>query len=298
MPKANCSTSIEALGTRWWIEIFDTDTNEPQQIFDQLRLLVIEFEHNYSRFRHGSLITKLNIERKLENPSPELQKLLTVGQQLYRETNGVFNILLGNIMETRGYGTLHPGADARTTANPLNDLMITPEIVTLSAGLVDIGGFGKGYLIDKLATELKDTYKVRDWLVNGGGDMRVSNITGKPILIYLENPHDHTKYLEKINLQDQAFAASAPQKRSWRHPTKDCTYNHLVNTADVDSLVETSAFVTASSAVTADAYATVASILGSDTEKTLGLCTNNAVGCALVDSKGGLMANQLFPAFQ
>jgi thiamine biosynthesis lipoprotein len=248
--------SFDALGTRWWIELFDDKTKEQADAaFGRVRFSVTTFEATYSRFKPNSLISQLNIERKLEHPPAELIAMLTFAKDAYQNTEGVFNILTGHIQEERGYGFGYGCAATQTPGNPVHDIYVSSETITISnAATIDFGGFGKGWLIDSLAKELK----AAGWeyfLINGGGDMFVTSERGEPIEIHLEHPTKPGFSVGSTRLKDLAFAASSPHKRQWQ--TDGQTYSHLMpaTTGAVAS------FIIASSTRDADMFATTTALL-------------------------------------
>ena len=256
--------TFEAIGTQWWIEIFSEITNEELQVTQsRLELLCSDFNEHYSRFRADSQISILNRERRLDNPSKECQKLLSYGKELYLRTHTTFNILTGHILEARGYDanysfTATPNLASLKICNPLTDLTISDKEITLACGNVDIGGYGKGWLIDILAADLL-SHDIKYFLVNGGGDMYATSDKEDPITIYLEHPTEPGKYLIETTLHNQGFAASSPFKRQWSD--EDKVYTHIVSKATFD---EIATFVKAGTAVDADAFATMALLLPED----------------------------------
>ncbi len=251
--------TFEAIGTHWWIEIFDDIPDEKlEATLGRLKLLASTFNTEYSRLRDDSFIGILNRERKLENPTEECRALLAYGKQLYLRSEEAFNPLVGHILEARGYdaGYSFKATDnlgQQTVCNPLTDLTITDTTVTLSCGNIDLGGYGKGWLIDKLARDLK-AHGVEHFLINGGGDMYVtSGVGGEAITIYLEHPTEAGKYLLETSLLNQGFAASSPFRRQWKSGEK--TYDHVVAIGDTPQVAT---FVKAATATDADAFATVA----------------------------------------
>lgn len=253
--------NFEAIGTHWWIEIFDDITNEELEVTkSRLRLLCSDFNEHYSRFRADSQISILNRERRLGNPSEECRTLLSYGKGLYLRTYTTFNILTGHILEARGYDpdysfTATSSLDSLQVCNPLIDLSISDEVITLACGNVDIGGYGKGWLIDVLAADLLAN-RIQYFLVNGGGDMYATSDNKVPITIYLEHPTEPEKYLIETTLHNQGFAASSPFKRQWSD--KDKVYTHIVSDTEFE---EIATFVKAKTAVDADAFATMALLL-------------------------------------
>jgi thiamine biosynthesis lipoprotein len=242
----------------WWIEATLPKAINASALTNRISSHLNRFEARYSRFRADSLIGRLNNARALEHPDPELIELLSFGQSLYQRTNGIFNILVGDVLARRGYGeraiTGLGGVTTDDTSlpNPLTDLIITPQHITLSAGSVDIGGFGKGYVIDELATLLADA-GVEHFLINGGGDLYGTSDNGSPISIYLEHPTEPTTYLGTTTLDHEGFAASSPYKRVWTHHHE--THNHFVGSHARASFVKTSR------TALADAFATAVAIM-------------------------------------
>lgn len=264
----------QALGTTWWLELFtDITPAAHAAVCDDLLAYINRFEANYSRFKNDSWIGTLNQTREILNPNPELLQILRFGQQLYRQTNGVFNMLLGTHLENRGYDkeySFRPTPEPTYTPNPLTDLQLDPERITLNQGAVDLGGFGKGYLIDLLAQRLCEHHRYPAFLINGGGDMYATENPNEPITIYLEHPLKPGYFLGNTTLQHEAFAASSPHRRTWTH--QNTSYNHLVDvsTQSHHSVIRPDAtFIKHTSATTADALATT--LLLTDAAKRLTL---------------------------
>lgn len=210
---------IKALGTIWWIEIFtEISATKKQVVYNDLLLFISNFENKYSRFKSDSLITKLNTTGSLENPDQMTINLLHKGQELFTKTDGLFNILNGEILENRGYDADYSFTikeTINTKINALEDLVISPDLITLKSGRVDLGGFGKGYLIDLITERLKSTHQLNYFLINGGGDMYTTSDNDTPIIIYLEHPTNPEIYIGTTTLLNQGFAASSPHKRQW-----------------------------------------------------------------------------------
>jgi FAD:protein FMN transferase len=250
--------TFEALGTQWWIELFETiNESELEAIEHRLKLISSTFENTYSRFREDSLIGILNRRRTIEHSTTECLDILKYGTHLYIRSGGVFNILTGHIQEARGYNASYSFTltqdDSLIACNPATHLHLSETKISVDCGNIDLGGYGKGWLIDTLATDLKEHGFVH-FLINGGGDMFGTSLPdGRPIPIYLEHPTNSKKYLVETTLFNQGFAASSPFKRQWK--SNDKTYTHIVGTTDIP---ETATFVKATTATDADAFATVA----------------------------------------
>jgi thiamine biosynthesis lipoprotein len=283
--------SFQALGTTWWIELFedleDVNLDEAKKFVE---VFVSDYEKNYSRFLPDSFISILNRDRTLANPTPEFVKLLEYGKRLYLRSDTHFNLLTGHILESKGYDADYTFTDSgsiETPGNPITDLTITPELIELKHGNIDLGGFGKGHLIDLIATELKQTLNIEQFFINGGGDMYATHNDGEPIHIFLEHPTKSGTGIGKTTLQNQGFAASSPHKRVWKNATGDHT--HIIS----DRLTSDATFIKATSAADADAFATAALQLNQrDLER---LAKSEQLGVALFDIKSKkLVASQSF----
>ena len=246
--------NFEAIGTHFWIEIFDDISDEELQATQRrLELLCSLFNEQYSRFRPNSLISILNRERVLHNPSAECIEQLSYGKALYLRTNTTFNILTGHILEARGYDasysfTPKENLGSLKICNPLTDLIISNSEITLTCGNVDTGGYGKGWLVDMIKEDLF-AHNIKYFLINGGGDMYATSDNEQPVTIYLEHPNETGKYLTETTLFNQGFAASSPFKRQWKYG--DTIHTHIVSEGDVPMVA---AFAKASTATDADAF--------------------------------------------
>lgn len=251
--------TINALGTTWWIEIFaELDSEKSQIVFDDLRLLINEFEDNYSRFKPESKLSELNTTRRFLNPSAEFIELLAFGQKLYRDTNEVFNPLLGEHLNAAGYDALYsfiPKDNHLITPDPTEVLHLSKERITLNIGHIDVGGYGKGFLIDLLAKRLIEHHQLPYFLINGGGDMYATSEYGQPITIYLEHPNDQGTIVASTTLFNEGFAASSTIKRRWEKDGQ--TYSHIIDPkTQKSSNADHGVFVKAPNTALADAWAT------------------------------------------
>lgn len=278
-----------ALGTAWWIEVFSPLSSEAQATLTKTIIAAItRYEGRYSRFRSDSLISKLNEQRVITNPDKEFIALLEYGHTLHARTKGHFNLLVGETMEARGYDASYrftPTPEPASVPDPAHSLHINDHEIRLTAGRVDIGGFGKGYLIDLLAEQLR-AHGVEEFLINGGGDIFASHQAESALPIYLEHPTEAGTYIGQVSLKNAGFAASSPFKRRWQHNGVD--YNHIVGDSG-----QFATFVTAPTARDADAFAT-ASLLW--TEEELGdISRRESIGVARFSPTTGQLTVHNFP---
>lgn len=248
--------SLEALGTKWWvrltcIEPLSIDSNITQKITG----LILDFQLAYSRFDQRSLVSKLNQYRELKNPPAELIEILTIGIDFYNQTSGLFNIGLENQLRVIGYGQPTQNIERVPDINKL--IKITnSHIQLIGRGNIDLGGLGKGYLIELIAKCLRSQGH-DNFLINGGGDILVSG--DYPQTITLENPFEPGLSLGQVVLDNQALACSSTAKRCWNHPSYG-QVSHIINpkkSPSQDLSHQAASFVIGSSILIVDIVATV-----------------------------------------
>lgn len=252
---------INALGTTWWLEIFDLVSDDKKKQTHAIAIGYLQqFEQRYSRFLTDSWISRLNAERSYHAPDQEFIDLLTYGLSAYRRTNDAFNLLIGNQLIARGYDAAYsfiPSKEPPPPPDPHDVLTISSTRITLTdKHTIDCGGFGKGYAIDGLAALLQAHGYVY-FLINGGGDMYVTSDHEAPITIHLEHPTEPGISLGTVALKNVGFAASSSFKRMWH--TKEQTYSHLMTTDQQPSHV--ASFVIADNARDADVFATTCTVI-------------------------------------
>ena len=246
--KPDALFTVDTLGTRWHIERLDEQSWTSSQIA-QLTAVMIAFNDNYTRFTDTSYIGQLNLHHQLRRPPQELLDMFRFAQQMHTLSNGVFNISVGGELHKRGYGT------RQRTANVIPNFWSQvkydrDKIVIPSEIVLDLGGFGKGWLIDKLSV-LIERYGVKDYSINGGGDLYVTS--SKPLTIALERIDGDYSTLQ---LAQGALAVSGDKKRSWQHDGNH--YHHIIDpTTGTSSQNSGLVYVQAKTALIADTIATV-----------------------------------------
>lgn len=246
---------FDGLGTHWECEILDEKLTDDE--FGRLRDLLTgelnRFTKFYSRFDNKSLIGQLNKQSKLINPPPEMRDMLLFAKNMFDTTEGVFNVSVGGVLSAKGYGKSDLAAEIKLDF--WDNVIVSDNLISIPKdSVVDLGGFGKGWLIDKFVEILRNN-KVKQFIVNGGGDLFVQSDT--PVEIALEHPMDSSKKIGQTRITVGALAASSTLKRTWRNNGNN--YNHIINPfsgqSSDNAVIGT--FVKADTALIADTMATI-----------------------------------------
>jgi thiamine biosynthesis lipoprotein len=245
--------TTEGLGTRWSIELLGGETDFPATLSKLIKQTITLFDDTYSRFKPDSLIGQLNRKGSLLNPPRELVEMFNFAHTMHEVTRGMFDISVGGTLQRLGYGK----ASGAAAAYPdfWKETTYTKEAIRIPArSAVDFGGFGKGWLLDRLAV-LFEQYGHPYYLINGGGDIVVS--APQPLELGLEHPYDPSKIIGTTSIMKGALAVSSVVKRRW---TKDGeTYHHIIDpttTKPADNGV-ISTYVKAPTGLIADTLSTV-----------------------------------------
>jgi len=179
--------SFPALGTTWSIVL---DHDYFSEIHRKALLeTVVCFEEHFSRFLPESEVNQFRDRPAgVYEISPELALILAQADRLRRLTAGRYDPAIGGLLEASGYNpTYRFTAEKNAHEFRLPDWSLDGTLLTLSAPVIfDLGGIGKGYAIDLVATALKEQGYVY-FLVEGGGDMYcTTKRDGSPYQIALE----------------------------------------------------------------------------------------------------------------
>lgn len=247
----------QALGTKWYIEIFQELSNS-QEVEQELLGIITSFENKYSRFKKESLLSQLNTNRRILYDK-EFAAILVASQDFHEKSGGLFDIFIKDVLVAKGYGVgknEHP-----VDADESTFVFIENEIILTGTKSIDFGGIGKGYLIDVLKNYLQSK-GVEQFVINGGGDMYVTHNNGEPIEIVMQHPTNKDEAVGTLLLKDKAFCCSSSYVRMWEKDGEK--KNHFV-TQDKKE-VWAASYVVGETATSADVAATVLCIASDDEE--------------------------------
>jgi len=253
LPRAVCEWSFEAIGTVWWIGLYEPVQDGRLQAVQQAVTERVErFDRTYSRFRDDSLVTKIAKEAGSFTFPDDGAALFAMYRQLYDVTNGAVTPLIGQLLADAGYDASYSLRPGKLSAPPAWDEVMRYEngtLITELPVLLDFGAAGKGYLVDLVAMELRAAGLER-FCVDAGGDMVCFGLS-KALQIGLEHPDDPSQITGVTQLQNGALCGSAGNRRAWQN------YHHIMNPFTLDSPQSIKAvWVAAGDALTADGLAT------------------------------------------
>ncbi|MEI6533262.1 MAG: FAD:protein FMN transferase [Candidatus Roizmanbacteria bacterium] len=221
------------IGTHWKIDIWDEIS---QDIFayhsDTIQNIVSDFENTYSRFKEDSLLCKLSNTTGVFNVSEECVELLLLYKKYYVLSSGLCTPLIGQHLSEAGYDKDYSfkSRDLSPLPNFTDAIRIFDDNhieITISV-MIDFGGLGKGYLVDKVSDYLK-VQKVKKFCVNAGGDMYYATDDEEMLRVGLEHPQDATKVIGVVEIRNESICGSSGNRRNWG------SFHHIINPAIKES---------------------------------------------------------------
>lgn len=191
----------------------------------------------WSRFQSNNELSQLNNLQVGETLriSSLLYDCLIQANQYYQLSNGLFSPYLKRQLELHGYNQSFPFDVANSKAFQNKPLIAKQpfqflgdeQVMKIASQEIDLGGFAKGYAIEKLASWLEEEVSPDFGLIDGGGDMKMWSSGDKTWTIGVANAWDIDKEISSIKMKTGAIATSNRVYRSWMQGTLN--KHHLLN---------------------------------------------------------------------
>jgi thiamine biosynthesis lipoprotein len=259
---------------------------EKQNILKEAEEIIAEFEKRFSRFIDNNELTNFNNSTETEiEVSETMLELLKESVNYYIKTKEIFDPTIIGSLEKIGYDKNfleinHDSENNLPTEINLNqiktefnlrykvsDIKIKDKIIKKPIGLrIDLGGIGKGYIVDFLSKTI--FADIENFWISAGGDILAVGNPGDGIGfdIGVQNPVKPQENIFFVNTKSEklGIASSGIIKRSGQKG--DFKWNHIIDPRTGLSIVNNilSATVMSSSATKADIYAKTVLILGEE----------------------------------
>lgn len=265
------------MGTRYTAVFYAPEGINTAEIDASLFAAVDKIDRQMSTWDSGSDLCRVNaapVDTWIAVPD-ELVQVLEAGVRIGLESNGAFDIGMGELVDAWGFGpSARPGPELAAPRDTAHKPVTERLDIDRAGGQVrkrgplhlDLSGIAKGYGVDQLAYCL-DQWGVDRYLVGIDGEMRArgGKPTGEAWTIAVEKPAYGVREVAGVmELRDAAIASSGDYRRWVEIDGK--RYSHTMHPALQQPLSNRLAAVTvlASSCMLADAWATALLVLGED----------------------------------
>lgn len=228
----------------------------------------------------------------------ELAALITRVKKAHKETDGLFDPTVEPVLKAEGFSPLSEAQGAQPPDNVLkkalasvglDKIKIEGHRVTTGGALLNFGGCGKGYLLEKLSQTLKEN-GVKDALINAGGDvLAIGRNAGKLWRIGVRQPGEKS-FTFVLALSDKAVATSGDYENFVIRDGKK--YSHIVSPVTGLSSDKKQVTVICPEPLEADIYATAFMLMDSD--KALRMADARGMGVMIYGGDGQSVSNEIF----
>jgi len=241
-PEASHKTRLVALGTMVDVDLWGVDD---QQAATAVQAVQTELDRIYQTWHawHPSTLTDIN-RQLAAGDTVSVDKatlaVLTKARRLSIDSGNLFNPAIGRLIALWGFQSderpqdrppPEPGAIERLLAKPptMEDLIINQQTLRSKnpALQIDLGGFAKGYAVDR-AIERLQLLGIHNAIVNAGGDLRAIGRHGeRPWHIGIRHPRK-PGIIAAVDVQgDESVFTSGNYERFFDY--QGVRYHHIID---------------------------------------------------------------------
>lgn len=236
--------SFASMGTELRLTAWTADEPGAKAAFEAAFHEFDRLEELLSTWREGSDVQRLNAAagKKPASVGTELRNVLQTAHQVSEWTGGKFDVTFGVMSGLWKFdyqnqdGSIPDPAEVarRRTLINYRDLIVDERAGTAflrrEGMLVNLGGIGKGYAVDR-AQDILRKHGFRDFMIQFGGDMYVAGRSGdRPWRLGIQDPRgSENRIFATVDLSDSTFSTSGDYSRFF---IKDGhRYHHILDPA-------------------------------------------------------------------
>ena len=254
-------------GTYW--KLISTDyisDSIKKSIIDELDRIDL-IASNYKIQSELSILNAAPANTKIKI-SKDLHTLLSLAEDLNRLSNGAYDVTLGSMVINGGFG---PELSINTYDLKANKRFVISEDLYLekyNQFLFDLSSIAKGYAVDSIYNLLIASNRP-NFLFDVGGELIVSGSKhGVPWVVGIQNPVEYSNQtIKNILSEDFLAVATSGEYRNYLIDDSGAKTSHTFDPATSNSIKNDVLSVTVTSkqsAMSADAWATLLNVMGSE----------------------------------
>ncbi|MCK5171609.1 MAG: FAD:protein FMN transferase [Bacteroidales bacterium] len=259
-------------GTTYNITYESIDSTDYQNKIDYL---LAEFDTSLSTYNRFSVISKINFNES-NITDFYLRTVLKKSEELYKNTNGAFDITVAPLVNAWGFGFKNKEEITNAVIDSLlefvgfQNICIKDSIIIKQDPrvMIDVNAIAQGYSVDVVGDFLEEQ-GIINYLVEIGGEVKTKGLNSKDKewKIGIDKPFDNN-FVPGENLQaiikltNKSLATSGNYRKFYER--NGVKYSHTINPKTGYPVAHPllSATVIANDCMTADAYATAFMVMG------------------------------------
>ncbi len=298
-----------SMGTTWHVVVVGADSAAAEAMRTEIQNVLDRVESRMSNWRPDSELSRLNASPPgMSAVSAELMAVLRMAEQVWRASDGAFDVTVGPLVGLWGFGP-HAARDAPSEEElaaarqrvGMRWLVLHPEtlqVERLRAVEIDLSAIAKGYAVDRVAARLT-ALGLGDYLVEVGGEVRVSghNPEGNAWRLGIELPDSIERRIARRMALTSGAVATSGDYRNFII-TEAGRRSHTIDPRSGAPVTHALASVTmvAESAMRADAWATALDVLGP--ERGLALARQHGFAALFIIRVGDGFDVRMTPSFE
>ena len=245
--------------------------SENDEALSEAKAEIQRIDALFDRGNENSDIYRIN-KNKSVDVSAETAEVIRAALSISDRTGGAFDITVAPVMDLWGfYGNefnVPSDDELQSTLEGVgyekiqlgNTNISIPENTS-----IDLGGIGKGYTSDRIASLLKNR-GVKSAIISLGGNVHAigKRNDGSEWTVGITDPHNKSQLIGKLKISDKAVITSGAYQRYFEQDA--ITYHHIIDPTTGKSADSGLASVTviADSGMTADGLSTALFVMGLD----------------------------------
>jgi thiamine biosynthesis lipoprotein len=258
------------MGTGVHLTVLGDDRDSAEAAADATLGRMADLEALLSRHQPASELSRLNATGSLTDASDAILENLGMAQRFSGLGDGAFDVTIQPVLDlyrehSGRADELPPAAQIEQALDRVDHRSVRIEGRTVTLGRdgmrVTLDGIGKGYIVDRGVTVLKQR-GFDNVFVEAGGDLVAGGTKrgATPWRIGIRHPRPGVALLARFNASNRAVATSGDYMQPF---TADHAQHHILDPRTGRSAPElASSTVAAPNAATADALATLTMVLG------------------------------------
>jgi FAD:protein FMN transferase len=293
------TTTFNGLGTVMTIRAAHADAASLDRALQRARAVIARIEDEMNLFRPNSVLSQLNLNRVIRNPSADMLRLLQMSQDIARRSAGAFDVTVQPLWrayaQAQKEGRLPSAQEVAEAQRHVGwqRLKVNAESVQLTQpGMgVSLNGIAQGYAADVVRAGLARD-GVTHALINTGEWTALGLAEGqRPWTLAIADPHEADRWLARVTMNGLSMATSADDQCTF---SDDRQHHHIFNPhtgyspRDISSVT-----VAAPSCAMADALTKVLFVGGY--AQSLNLAKAWGVSALVVNKRGEWKASKTLP---
>jgi len=289
------------------------ESPEGEDFAEDIQAIFKRIDLSMSTYVPTSIISTVNQGDTLVQVDSLFLDVLNRSIEIAKETEGDFDPTIGPLVRLWGFGfdelrqdVSKEMVEAQLSNTGFEHIQIKGDSVIIPKDFqIDFNAIAQGYTVDYLS-EFLESHSVANYMVEVGGEVRTKGVNDSNEIwtIGVDKPKEEIDTDDRfqfiLKLEDMGLATSGNYRKFWVDEETGARYSHTIdpNTGYPAKNSLLSASIISSSAMNADAYATVCMVKGLEDCKEFLATKNDLEGYLVYDDGNGNWGTFITDGFQ